>query len=188
MACGDACVDPLANGEHCGGCDNPCTGGEVCLAGVCVADCGALTECAGGCVNTDTDPLHCGGCDSPCGPGAECVGGSCSCGGDPVSYAADIEPMMVADCTGMGCHGFPLPQEGLDLRAGNGYAGMVGQPSAQCAGQLLVEPGQPGSSYLVNKLTGVDMCFGTSMPKGLGAWTPDRIDLVSAWICQGAPM
>lgn len=186
IACGDACVDPLANGEHCGGCDEPCTD-QVCLAGVCVSGCGALSECDGGCVNTDADPLHCGGCNRPCGPGSECSGGTCTCPGDPVSYAADIEPMMVAGCTGMGCHGFPMPQEGLDLRAGQGYAALVGQPSVQCGGRMLVEPGQPGSSYLLSKLTGVDMCMGTAMPKGADAWTPAQIELVSAWICQGAP-
>lgn len=185
IVCGDACVDPSANGEHCGGCDSPCDPGLVCAAGECSAGCGALTECGGGCVDTSNDALHCGGCDQPCPMGAACVGSSCECPGPDVTYTQDIEPIMVDQCTSMGCHGFPVSQEGLDLREGIGYALLVGMASQQCAGETLVSPGQPDSSYLMNKLLGVDMCSGTRMPKGTplsGAET----DLVASWICKGA--
>ena len=185
--CGDACVDTLANGEHCGACDNACEGGLVCLAGACVEGCGALTECNGGCVNTDTDALHCGACESPCPSGGSCEGGTCGCPGPAVSYVADIEPMFVADCTSMGCHGFPMPQDGLDLRAGAGYGDLVGVPADQCSERLLVEPGQPDNSYLMHKMIGSDMCMGNRMPKGDDAYTPEQLELISAWICQGAP-
>ncbi|MCH9686267.1 MAG: hypothetical protein K0V04_32845 [Deltaproteobacteria bacterium] len=185
--CGDACVDTLANAEHCGGCQIPCDGGLVCLAGACVDGCGALTDCSGGCVNTDTDPLHCGGCDSPCPAGGECAGATCGCPGPAVTYGADIEPLFVADCTSMGCHGFPMPHEGLDLRRGAGYADLVGVGADQCGERLLVAPGQPDDSYLMHKLIGSDMCQGNRMPKGEGPYGPEQLALVASWICQGAP-
>lgn len=186
MQCGEACVDVNADGQHCGGCDQPCTDGTVCLDGACSMGCGALSECAGGCVDTETNAMHCGGCEQPCPTGAACEGGACACPGPEVSYAADIEPMFAADCTGTGCHGAPVPQEGLDLRAGQGYDSLVGVTADQC-NRPLVEPGQPDTSYLLDKLLGVDMCFGTRMPKAAPAYSAEQLDLVTAWICQGAP-
>jgi hypothetical protein len=184
-ACDGACVDTMADGTHCGGCGRACEAGLVCNAGTCSDDCGALTECAGGCVDTQTHPLHCGGCDAPCTGGSACTAGSCACPGEPVGYVEAIEPIFVAACTAMGCHGFPAPQEGLDLRAGEGFAALVGVPSTQCADGDLVIPGDPAGSYLVHKLQGVDLCFGTQMPK-MGSLPAADIDLVAQWICHGA--
>ena len=48
-----------------------------------------------------------------------------------------------------------------------------------------VNPGDPATSYLVAKLTGVGMCGGRQMPIGT-AWSDDRIAIVSAWIEAGA--
>jgi hypothetical protein len=132
-ACDGACVDTMADGSHCGGCGRACEAGLLCNAGTCSGDCGALTECVGGCVDAQTHPLHCGGCDAPCTGGSVCTAGSCACPGEPVGYSDAIEPIFVAACTAMGCHGFPAPQEGLDLRAGEGFAALVGVPSTQCA-------------------------------------------------------
>jgi hypothetical protein len=42
-------------------------------------------------------------------------------------------------------------------------------------------------SYLVNKLTGVDLCAGTQMPKAGSSLSLSEIDLVRGWICNGAP-
>jgi hypothetical protein len=39
----------------------------------------------------------------------------------------------------------------------------------------------------MQKLTGVDMCSGTLMPKADGAMDPGSLTLISAWICAGAP-
>ena len=185
--CAGACTDTMANGQHCGGCDQPCDAGLFCLAGACVADCGALSACGGGCVDTMTNAQHCGGCDSPCPAGASCQAGACACGA-PLSYAADIEPLLAGTCTSMGCHGFPIPKEDLDLRAGAGYADLVGVTANQCNGRLRVEPGNPDDSYLVDKLLGVDLCFGTRMPKDPPPLSQAEIDMVSSWICQGAPV
>jgi hypothetical protein len=187
MRCGDACVDVQADGMHCGGCEQPCDPGLVCLDGTCSNGCGALTECTGGCVDTDANAQHCGGCDQPCPMGAACEASECACPGPSVSYAADIEPLFVADCTSMGCHGGVMPQEQLDLREGTGYDELIDVAAAQCDDRVLVVPGDPQASYVLDKLLGVDQCMGTRMPKGADPYPPEQIDLVTAWICQGAP-
>jgi len=187
VPCGDACVDVQADGMHCGGCGMPCEPGLVCLDGACSMGCGMLTECAGGCVDTNTSSLHCGSCDQPCPSGSVCEDAACACPGPAVSFATDIEPLFVADCIGMGCHGSPVPQAQLDLRANNGYDDLVGVAASQCDDRLRVAPGQPEASYLLDKLLGIDLCMGTRMPKAATPYTAEQIDLITAWICQGAP-
>jgi hypothetical protein len=184
MLCADACVDVASNAAHCGGCDQPCD--MFCLMGECAADCGTLQACGGACVDTVSNDQHCGGCDQPCAAGASCTEGSCVCTADPVSFAAVVEPLLADNCTAMGCHGFPIPQLGLDLRAGNSYAALVGVVADQCDGRLLVTPGDAGNSYLVNKLRGVDLCSGTQMPKAGVSLPAADIDAIEAWICHGA--
>lgn len=186
QVCGDGCVDTNANGDHCGGCDSPCDGGLLCLAGDCVDDCGGLTQCGNACVDITSDPLHCGGCDTACTGAAACIDSACDCG-PSVSFAADVEPILVADCTSMGCHGFPMPKEELDLRAGSAYAELVSVDAQQCANRLLVAPGAPEDSYLVDKILGVNMCSGNRMPKDPPPLSAADVDLINAWICQGAP-
>ena len=66
------------------------------------------------------------------------------------------------------------------------HAGLVGVASGQCASRLLVAPGEPAKSYLINKVTGVGLCSGSKMPKtgsGLGA---TQVDTLRAWIAAGA--
>lgn len=78
LACGGACVDPLHDPAHCGGCDQPCAPEAVCQAGACVATCAPpQADCAGTCRNLDNDEQHCGACDSPCPSGQPCVEGQC---------------------------------------------------------------------------------------------------------------
>jgi hypothetical protein len=50
---------------------------------------------------------------------------------------------------------------------------------------MRVLPGNSNSSYLINKLTGLNMCFGSKMPK-FGSLSPTEIDTVRAWIDSGA--
>ncbi|GEM_PF-1942388 len=60
-----------------------CTGGKVCVSGVCQCPTGS-TLCGGVCLapaDLQTDPAHCGttGCGVACGTGANCSAGVCSC-------------------------------------------------------------------------------------------------------------
>jgi hypothetical protein len=51
---------------------------------------------------------------------------------------------------------------------------------------MRVLPGAPDQSYLVDKLLGIDLCFGSKMPKTGGVADAD-IATISNWICEGAP-
>lgn len=102
-----------------------------------------------------------------------------------VSYSADVQPMFDVGCTG-NCHAAPNPSAGLDLSAGNSHAELVGVDSLQCDARLLVAPGDPGASYLVDKLRNTNLCGGSRMPKGAPAWSDQQIELVEAWVCNGA--
>ena len=184
--CDDACVDTQSDPQHCGGCSSPCAPNQVCSQGGCANDCGQLSECNGACVDLDSNPDHCGECDNPCAQGSVCMTGSCGCGGEEVSFARDVEPLLVNECTGGGCHGFPATAADLDLRSGFAYENLVSVPSSQCDDRLRVAPGQPGASYLIDKLAGVNLCFGTKMPKAGPGFSAEQIAMISAWVCQGA--
>lgn len=99
--------------------------------------------------------------------------------------AAANHRCSVAQCTNMGCHRPPAPSENLDLTAGNGHGELVDVASEQCAQRLLVSPGKPGDSDLLDKLLGQSLCFGSQMPKASPLPAAD-IQAVADWICTGA--
>ncbi|MFO7565047.1 MAG: hypothetical protein R6X02_20545 [Enhygromyxa sp.] len=186
--CGAACVDLDLDPEHCGGCDQPCDAGEACSAGTCVAGCEpGLEQCGGSCIDTEASAAHCGGCDSPCGAGLSCVAGECACADRGISFAAEVEPILVSSCAFGGCHAPPQIQHALDLRAGKAYEGLVGVASQQCQDTPRVNPGNPGDSYLLDKLLGVELCTGSQMPLNTEPLALADVELISDWICQGAP-
>lgn len=78
----------------------------------------------------------------------------------------------------------PMRARGLSKRAG--YDALVGVPSGQCGDRMLVEPGEPGASYLLDKVRGVDLCAGTKMPKVGPGLTAAQVTAISQWICAGA--
>ena len=185
-ACDGACIDADTDPANCGVCGHACDSGTVCNAGTCSADCGSLTMCGSSCVDVTSNDQNCGGCNQPCGPGEACVDMACACSGDPLSYGADIEPIITANCLGMACHGGVKPQGDLDLRAGSGYGDLVGVPSGECSNRLRVAAGDPASSYLLDKLNGTNLCLGTPMPKAGQSLPPAQIDAITSWICHGA--
>lgn len=66
------------------------------------------------------------------------------------------------------------------------YASLVDAASTECSNKKRVAPGAPDQSYLINKVTGVGMCFGTRMPKMGTVLTNTQIDVIRAWIGNGA--
>jgi hypothetical protein len=52
---------------------------------------------------------------------------------------------------------------------------------------MLVKPGAPASSYLMDKLLGANLCMGSQMPKAGQSLPSTQIDTIRNWICQGAP-
>jgi hypothetical protein len=185
--CGSSCVDTQSSVLHCGACDNACPGGVPCVAGVCTCPDGE-TICGGACVALQSDPTNCGACGTTCGAGEACVDGACACDASvSPSFKGDIEPILNASCTGAACHGGARPKEGLRLEAGSAYAAMVGVATNQCSGnRVLVDPGSPSTSYVMQKLLNIDICTGTQMPKAGQLLAPGELDLISAWICDGA--
>lgn len=75
----------------------------------------------------------------------------------------------------------------MNLSAGNAYSNLVNVTATECSNGLKrVLPGDPSQSYIIDKLLGVSLCYGSKMPK-TGSVTQSEINLISSWICAGAP-
>jgi hypothetical protein len=174
-------VDLASDPNHCGACAAPCYGGQICQGGACGCPAG-LALCKGSCSDLDSDPWNCGGCDVACAVGQSCQGGACACGTTSVSFAAAVLPVL-STCAMVNCHTGTLPAGNLNLDASVAYAQLVDAPTTHCAdGRKRVVPGDPRASYVVNKMMGVDLCYGFQMPT-----TFSSIQVVTDWICEGAP-
>ncbi len=144
--------------------------------------------CNGSCVDTMNDPANCGGCGVACAIGQTCSMGGCLCGAASVSFAAAVQPIFTGSCALNGCHKGVMAQAGLDLStAAKSYPDLVNVAASQCNdGRKRVSPGQPQQSYIIHKMMGVNLCFGTKMPK-LGQVQQAQVQTISDWICSGAP-
>lgn len=63
----DTCVNTNTDEDHCGACNNACSGSKKC--------------CGGSCVDTGTDDDNCGSCGNRCFLPEICDGGTCKSGG-----------------------------------------------------------------------------------------------------------
>ncbi len=184
--CGASCVDTQTDVSHCGICNMACPAGTPCTNGKCECPAGK-SPCNGACVDTTSDPNNCGACGQECALGQTCSDGKCSCGLSSVSFSGAVQPILTAKCASAGCHAGVVPQAGLNLTNGKSYAAIVNVAASQCNdGRKRVKPSDPGASYVIDKMTNVDICFGTQMPK-LGQIQSTEIQTVVDWICQGAP-
>ena len=91
-----------------------------------------------------------------------------------VDYATDVRPLLAENC--YSCHGSEVQQAGLrlDLRQ-NALRGSEYGP--------VIIPGKSAESKLIKRL--VDGDGGMQMPP-TGPLSPDQIDILRAWIDQGA--
>lgn len=79
------------------------------------------------------------------------------------------------------------PAGGLNLRDGAAYQTIVGVPSRGKTGAVLVVPGDPGNSYLVQKLEGAPDIAGARMPRTGGPFlTSGQMQVLRRWIELGA--
>ncbi len=128
-----------------------------------------------------------GGCAGN-GEGLNSQGEPIGSGGSSAPLTADFDSIQdnvfTPICTR--CHSGAAAPEGLELDATHSYALLVGVPSAEVPGLERVKPGDPDSSYLIQKLEGAAGIVGVRMPFG-GPYLPQStIDVIRQWISDGA--
>src|SRR5512136_3423094 len=104
----------------------------------------------------------------------------------PLSYATDVEPMILKACAD--CHGGDNPKKGLDLSKGKGLEHLVGVKSQEVPEMVLIKAGDPASSYLWLKVTHT-ATQGKGMPRtlfGSKKLPQPSLDAIQNWIIQGA--
>jgi len=138
--------------------------------------------------NDNDPPGDTGGGDTGGGDtgGGDTGGG----GGDtgPPTLSGDVQPILSNSCAFSGCHGGTSPQEGMNLSAGLMHSNTVNVPSNQ-SGLDRIEPGLPNQSYLVHKIQGTQGTVGGSglqMPRGGTPLSQANVDIIRAWIADGA--
>jgi mono/diheme cytochrome c family protein len=100
---------------------------------------------------------------------------------EPLNHATHIQPLWDRDC--VVCHGAEAPSGGLSLV--DGFASLVGQPSVESPGAVLVEPGDVAASYLFTKFE--DGGSGRVMPPSGVSFSTEELALIESWVAAGAP-
>jgi hypothetical protein len=111
--------------------------------------------------------------------------------GPPASFATIQRTVFARSCSTLSCHG-ASGAGGLTLAGDAAYRNLVGvpatNPAAHDAGLLRVVPGDPDSSFLMQKLRGaLTAGEGTPMPQVGFPLSAARVELVRRWIAAGAP-
>lgn len=100
----------------------------------------------------------------------------------------DLEKRVVIifeeNCATAGCHTGTTPMMGLKLTADEFYARTVNQPSTEKPQLMRIKPGQPDSSYLVQKIAGTLGIIGSRMPFGRDQLTDGEIATIVEWVTQ----
>ncbi len=123
------------------------------------------------------------GLASGCGGG----GGESATGGQPVSFAQVEQVFAKYSCAA--CH--PSVNPSLDLSPGHIYENVVGIRAVEDPNLIRVVAGDPERSFLYVKIVGVPElgdipAIGSRMPQGAARMAQADLDLVRAWILQGA--
>jgi hypothetical protein len=101
------------------------------------------------------------------------------------SLSKNVQPILARSCSAAECHrvSFASAQSTHDF--------LVNGPALECSdGGVLVLPGDPEHSYVIDKLTDRNLCAGEPMPRAIGAWKslPKKdLQTIYDWICRGAP-
>ena len=108
--CNQQCVNIQSDAANCGGCGTTCTGGKLCIDGVCQCLSGE-TDCNGQCVDLSTDVNNCGQCGTACNPGDQCCDGTCkaNCGC----------PQDRVECNGVCCQANQICESGQCISPGD---------------------------------------------------------------------
>jgi hypothetical protein len=93
-----------------------------------------------------------------------------------------------AACTNCHTDTGRVPTGGMNLNHGVAYDQLVNAPAHGKAGAIRVIPGDPDSSYLIQKLEGAAGIVGRRMPfSGPPYMTDGQILVIRRWIAIGAP-
>ena len=79
------------------------------------------------------------------------------------------------------------PSAGLNLDGPDAYSNLVNKPSARKAGAVLVVPGDPDNSYLIQKIEGRAGIAGVRMPFNGPYLSEGQALILKRWIEIGAP-
>lgn len=122
-----------------------------------------------------------------CGSGGGSGGGSGNTGGGGSVLQANFDSIQqnVFDARCIVCHIGASAPLGLRLDDANSYGLLVGVASAQVPALQRVDPGDPNSSYLIQKLEGTASAGGR-MPLGATPLSQADIAVVRQWITDGA--
>ncbi|HUH01932.1 MAG TPA: hypothetical protein VML75_08035 [Kofleriaceae bacterium] len=115
--------------------------------------------------------------DAPSGPDAAPP----ACRGDDPAYEA--EQQLLGPCAS--CHSGLEPDGELGFFLPEDIEAMYGAPSSACADKILVVPGDPASSYLIEKLYPNPTC-GEIMPQA-APLPADLIACFEQWIAELPP-
>lgn len=120
---------------------------------------------------------------SGAGGGDQYVPSGYTCSGKQPTLSADVIPIAKANCAvAAQCHMVDATAQGF-------WHYYVGIPSEECTTRTEADiaPGDPEHSYLINKITGKNLCDGfPSMPKGSALMSSDEIQTIYDWVCAGA--
>jgi len=98
----------------------------------------------------------------------------------PISFKTDVVPLIGHCSAADGCHG-------VGRLLTWPYQALINVAAADCSDQrVIVKPGDPSASYLVDKLLGVSLCSGARMPLQGAPLSDADMAKIEAWICQGA--
>lgn len=95
------------------------------------------------------------------------------------------ETIFTPRCSTSSCHG-ALESGNLSLLSGESWENLVYAGSRQEGNLLRVAPFAPDSSFLVDKLENPSPAYGARMPLMGGLLNQEQLDLIRAWIDQGA--
>jgi hypothetical protein len=143
--------------------------------------------------------------DSDCGPSGFCVAGACrpgsrTCPALQPAYSSIDRDLFQVSCGTSGnkafnCHSTQGAATGsfLDL-SGDAYPRLIDRTAVNPLGDrkdlILVKPGDPDGSFLVQKLrltTAQDVHLGSGMPADApGSICASSVDVVAQWIRDGA--
>lgn len=126
-----------------------------------------------------------------------CATGGSSDPAEPATMDTVFAQVLEPRCTFSSCHSAPTVAAKLDLSRERACNALVGATSCLFPERKLVVPTDPDGSFLMHKITGIDLaesppndCSGQTnapMPFGGSTIPQEEIDLVRSWIAAGAP-